>query len=99
MPYALDEEALNSPDMSVLDIGKPPTKQIPTIEFPKMVYLHPKDKLREHRTKIVQDRDEQEASAKLGWRTDPHIPQVAPDAELEEFEYEGEVVKRGRPAK
>jgi len=96
MPYALDEDALNSADMKVLDISRPPTKQIPTYEFPRMVYLHPKDKTREHRTKIVHDKDEQESAAKQGWRPEPHIPQAAPDAELEEFEYESsEEVKRG----
>lgn len=95
MPFALDQEALDSPNMKVLDINKPPTKSIAHQEFPKMVYLHPKDKTQEHRTRVVEDKDELEAAQKVGWKASPHIPEAAPDAALEGFEYEPESAKRG----
>lgn len=94
MPYALDQEALDSPNMKVLDINKPPTKQIPHQPFPKMVYLHPKDKTKEHRGRVVQNQVELEAAQKQGWRIDAHVPEPLPDTALEGFEYEAEV-KRG----
>lgn len=101
MPYAIDQEALDSPNMKVLDINKPPVKPIPHQLYPKMVYLHPKDKTKEHRTRIVADQEELEAAQKQGWRETPHIPEAEPDAELANFESEFAEVRRGpgRPAR
>jgi len=53
MPQAIDQEALDSPNLKILDINKPPSKSIPYEEFPRMVFLHPKDKTKEHRTLTV----------------------------------------------
>jgi len=101
MPFALDQEALDSPNMTVLDINKPPSKSIAHQEYPKMVYLHPKDKTQEHRTRIVADSEELELATSKGWRIKPHVPEAKPDVELEGFEYEPSEVKRGvgRPPK
>jgi hypothetical protein len=95
MPFAIDQEALESPNMKVLDINKPPTKNIPHQAFPKAVYLHPKDKTQAHRAKVVESQIELEDAQKQGWRTNPHIPVAAPDAELANFEYEAPEEKRG----
>jgi len=88
MPYAIDQEALDSPNMKVMDIHHPPMKSIPHEEFPKMVYLHPVDKTKEHRVKIVANKKELEAATKHGWRMDAHVPIAPPDAEIEAGEFE-----------
>lgn len=90
MPRAIDQEALDSPNLRVLDINNPPTKQIQFAEFPKMVYLHPKDKTKEHKWLIVHGKDEQAAALARGYRLNPHIPVADVAAEMramaEEFE-------------
>ena len=88
MPTAVNEEVLKDPQTKVLDINKPPLAVIPHQEFPKMVYLHPKDKTKEARYKVVENKQEQDEAAKQGYQTKPHVPQPPPDKELEEFEYE-----------
>ena len=77
MPFAIDDAAINDSNLKVMDILKPPTKSIPFQEFPKMLYLHPKDKTKEHRTRVVQNVTEQEAALAQGWRIQPHIQQEA----------------------
>jgi len=42
MPFEIDTEALNK--LKVADISKPPVRQIPHMDFPRHVYLWPKDK-------------------------------------------------------
>ena len=76
MPFAIDEDKLNSPNNKVMDINHPPIKSIPHESFPKMVFAHPKDKAQEHRTKIVQNDRELTAALKSGWKTKPHIPEI-----------------------
>lgn len=96
MPYAIDEEKFS--ELKVLDMNAPPTRSIPYEAFPKMVYLHPKDKTKEHRYKTVETPSELEAAQREGWKTIPHTPiEVAED--LSEH-FEAEPVKRGpgRPA-
>lgn len=88
MPYAVDDEILDSPSTKVLDINKPPLKAIPHQEFPRMVYLHPKDKQKEHRTLIVPDKKELESAMKRGYRLQPHIPVAPPDLEIVSGEFE-----------
>lgn len=88
MPFAVDEDKMTSASMQVMDIGKPPLKQIPHMEFPKMVYLHPKDKTKEHRTKVVKDRDELDAALKQGWRKNAHVPVAPPDPQIAAGEFE-----------
>ena len=96
MPFALDNDILLSSDLKMLDIGKPPTKSIPMQEFPKMVYLHPKDKTKEHMPKTVQSLSEQEAALAQGYRTRPHIP-VAPAVDLsKDYDVEFEAVEEKR---
>lgn len=99
MPYAIDEERLNSPNNKVMDINQPPMKSIPHEKFPKAIYLHPKDKTKEHKSKIVKNDAELEAAMKQGWKLNPHVPQ---EPELEEVlsnDYEMEVKRGpGRPA-
>lgn len=94
MPFAIDEEALNSPSLTQLDIAKPPTKNIPYAAFPKLVYLHPKDKTADHKIKVVEDADELDAAEAQGWQTKPHVPAAKPE-DMSGFE-----LKRGagRPA-
>lgn len=97
MPFAVDEQALESPDLKILDLSRPPMKSIPHMEFPMMLYLHPKDKTKESRTRIVASKEEKDAAIREGWRTRPHIPEAPPDPTLAEFEYEAPEaeVKRG----
>jgi glutamate/tyrosine decarboxylase-like PLP-dependent enzyme len=80
-----------------MDIGKPPVVPIPHMDFPKMVYLHPQDKTREHLTKIVNNATELAESMAKGWRKQPHVP-VTNEPEIPagyEFEAEPEA-KRNR---
>lgn len=88
MAFAIDEEKLNSPDMKIMDINKPPMKIIPHEKFPKMVFLHPKDKTKEHATKIVQTDDELQNVMKQGWKLKPHVPVAPPEIEVLSADYE-----------
>jgi hypothetical protein len=95
MPYEIDQEAVDSPNLKILDINKPPVKSVAYQSFPKMVYLHPKDKSKEHRGKVVQDADELEAALAQGYKLKPHVP-VAPVEDLSEnFEAEIPELRRG----
>lgn len=89
MPKALDEDKLNSPDLKILDINNPPVKDIPYQAYPKMLYLHPKDKTKEHRTIVVQDAAEHDAHEAKGWKTKPHIPVEPVENLSDEFEAAG----------
>lgn len=75
MPFAIDTEALNS--KKVLDIANPPTKNIPHAEFPRVIYLHPKDKTKEHISRVVQNEQEMEMYLAQGWRKQGHVPEGA----------------------
>ncbi len=77
MAFVIDEEKINNADMRIMDIGRPPIKQVAYQAYPKMLYLHPKDKTKEHLTKIVQNEAEKLAAVSQGWRTEPHIQQAA----------------------
>jgi hypothetical protein len=85
-------------ELKVLDMNNPPTKNIPHESFPKMVYLHPKDKTKQHLSKIVNTSEELEDAAKEGWKTKPHNPEAVA-VDLSEH-FEAEPVRRGpgRPA-
>jgi hypothetical protein len=96
MPFAIDTEKLESPNMKILDMGNPPLKSIAHQEYPKMVYLHPKDKAKEHRTKIVANAEELEEAESKGWRMQPHIPSRPAEDLSVDFEAEApEEVRRG----
>lgn len=84
MPFQIDEEKMGG--LKMMDIANPPVKQIPHAEFPKCVYLHPKDKTREHKVKIVQDASELEAAKKQGYRVKPHVPEAPPAPDANDFE-------------
>lgn len=99
MPFAIDQEALESPSMKVLDINKPPSKNIAHQPYPKMVYLHPKDKTKEHRTKIVHTPEELDAAEKQGYKAKPHIPEAVVEDLSVDFEAEPLTRGPGRPPK
>lgn len=92
MGYVIDEEKLNSPNMKVMDINNPPIKQVPYQPFPKMVYLHPKDKTKEARTLIVNDQRELDEALKKGWRKEGHVP-TAPEVNLSD-DFEADVPEK-----
>lgn len=71
---AIDEAKMK--ELKSMEVGKPPTKDIGFIEYPKVIYLHPKDKSKEQISKTVQDKAEEEKFLKLGYRLKPHVPQI-----------------------
>ena len=73
MPFAIDQEKLDSPDMKMLDIANPPLKHIQHENYPKMLYLHPKDKSKDHLTRVVKNEAERDAAMAEGWRLTPHV--------------------------
>lgn len=94
MPFALDEEKLKDPKTVTMDLGNPPVKSIPVHPFPKCVYLHPKDKSKEHLTKIVHNQAELELAMNQGYRKEPHVPII--ESELPDgFEPDVAEAKRG----
>ena len=97
MPYAIDQEALESPNLKIMDIGKPPVKSIPYAAFPKALYLHPTDKTKEHRSRVVNNEAEMDAALKQGWRVKPHVPIEPPDPAIAagEFEVAEQETRRG----
>ena len=103
MPYAIDEEKLSDPSMQIMDPAKPPIKQIPYQPFPKMVYLHPKDKTKEHRAIVVNDQAALDNAMKQGFRLEQHIPEAGPVDLTAGFEADvPELVEKrgpGRPPK
>ena len=100
MPSQIDEEKMSSGDLKVLDINNPPLKHVPHQNYPKIVYLHPKDKTKEHRFLVVNNADEHDDAAKKGYKTQPHIPVEGPDAELADFEgFEADTEEEAEPAR
>ena len=84
MPRAIDEEAFS--ELKTLDINNPPTKNIPHDSFPKMVYLHPKDKTKQHRPLVVNNETELDAATEQGYQLKPHNPVVPAEDLSEHFE-------------
>ncbi len=91
MPRAIDDAAFG--ELKTLDINNPPTKNIPYESFPKMVYLHPKDKTREHRVLVVVNASELETAENQGYKRKPHDPEIVAEDLSEHFE--AEPLKRG----
>lgn len=82
MQQEVDQEAIDK--KMVLDMAKLPQRDIGFQPFPQMLYKHPKDKAKEHITRIVRDKQEREQQIKNGWVEKPHIPvipEVHPDFE------------------
>lgn len=50
MPFAVDEEKISQKPghqtLTALDPAKPPVKEIPHLEFPRVIYKHPKEPFR-----------------------------------------------------
>jgi hypothetical protein len=89
MLWAIDQKVLEGEHApKVMDINKPPLINIPHEKFPKAIYLHPKDKQKEHLAKIVKNEDELKTALRQGWKTAPHVPIDPPAPELESGEYE-----------
>ena len=99
--FVIDQEKLDSPDMKMLDIGNPPKKQVPHLEYPKMLYLHPKDKAKQHQEKIVHNAAERDEAMAEGWRQTPHIPTISTTTISSDFDADIPEAKRGpgRPPK
>lgn len=58
-----DEEA------AAVNSGYAESKQ----EFPKMLYLHPADKTKEHKYIVVKTQDEMDEAGKNGYQVEPHV--------------------------
>jgi hypothetical protein len=84
MPFKIDEEKMSG--LKMMDIANPPIVQFGYEAFPKCVYLHPKDKTKEHKSKIVHDKAELDAATKQGWKTKPHIPEAPPAPDADDYE-------------
>jgi hypothetical protein len=97
MPREIDQEKIEGSELPTLDINNPPTKNMPYQAYPKVVYLHPKDKTKVHLHKIVKDEHEHEVASKQGYKDKPHVPVAAVEDHSKNFEvgdYETET-KRG----
>lgn len=102
MPREIDQEKIEGSDLPTLDINNPPTKNMPYQAYPKIVYLHPKDKTKAHKHMVVTNQDEHDAAAKKGYKDAPHIPTEAVEDHSVDFETEFEGVEKrgpGRPPK
>lgn len=97
MPREIDQEKIEGSDLPTLDINNPPTKTMPYQAYPKIVYLHPKDKTKQHKHMVVRNDQEHDVAAKKGYKDNPHVPVEAAEDFSKDFEvseYETEQ-KRG----
>lgn len=60
----------------------------PRQEYPKMLYLHPVDKTKEHKFIVVDTPEEKDSALEQGYRLEPHIPAVTEDPSCEVTVYE-----------
>lgn len=58
-------------------------------EYPKMLYLHPVDKTKEHKFITVNSCDDENDALKAGYKLEPHVPVPAPKDQFDGVEYEG----------
>jgi len=83
MPQAIDEEKMTAKFQAnqTFDMHAPPLKNIPHMEFPKMLYLWPKDKTLPptSKTAIAANEKEEKALLKKGYRTQPHVQEFPGD--------------------
>jgi|SRR6185312_7787076 len=81
MPYAIDEEKMAAKTVGnqSYSLTNPPLKFIPHQEFPKMLYLWPKDKSLPPTSKTITVNDAKEEKAMLakGYRDKPHVQEFA----------------------
>jgi hypothetical protein len=83
MQQEIDQETIDT--KKVLDISKPPMKDLGFHKFPQLVYKHPKSKEKEHKTLKVHNQADLDKALKDGYKEKPHIP-VAPAAPDSDFE-------------
>lgn len=76
MPSEIDQEIMHKKTMAnqPFDINHPPLKSIPHQEFPKMLYLWPKDKKLHPtaKTNTAQSAEEEKTLLAKGYRAQPH---------------------------
>ncbi len=84
MQREIDTEKMGG--LKVMDFNNPPTREIGYQAFPKAIYLHPKDKSKEARCKVVANKVELDEALRQGWRLQSHVPLV-PNSDIPaEFE-------------
>lgn len=76
MPSQIDEDLMRAKTMAnqPFNISTPPLKNIPHMDFPKMMYLWPKDKklAPTSKTTIAQNAKEEKALLAKGYHDKPH---------------------------
>lgn len=90
MPFEVDEEAMRSA-LSV-NYANPPMRSIPHLDFPAMVFKHPKTPFRsevengksvkvanEALTRVVKDQEELDAALAEGWTQKIYVAPVVPN--------------------
>ena len=79
MPFTVDVEAMTDrpgkPAIVSMDPAKPPVKQIPHMEYPRVVYLHPKEPY-----KIIIHRNTQHEIVEEERIPSEHLTRVVNDA-------------------
>ncbi|HWH56110.1 MAG TPA: hypothetical protein VN682_00695 [Terriglobales bacterium] len=79
MPYTVDVEKMSDrpgkPAIPSMDPAKPPVKAIPFMEFPKVVYMHPKEAYR-----VVIHRNAQHEIVEQEHIPSEHLTRVVADA-------------------
>jgi hypothetical protein len=83
MQQEVDQETIDT--KKVLDIAKPPMKDLGFVKFPQLVYKHPKDKAKEHKVLKVENQAELDKALKEGYKEKAHIP-VVPATDDSAFE-------------
>lgn len=82
MQQTVDTDRLGG--LTSLDLSRPPMKEIGLIEYPRMVYKHPKDKTKEHKIRVCETKSELDQALKEGYNLKPHVPQPAAESEDDE---------------
>lgn len=59
-----------------------------TLEYPKMLYLHPVDKTQEHKFVTVANCEEEKEAVGKGYKLEPHVPVPADVKDYEQVAYE-----------
>ena len=57
-------------------------------EYPKMLYLHPVDKTKDHKVLIVKTPDEQNNAFSKGYKQEPNVPVTPASEQYEGISYE-----------
>jgi hypothetical protein len=99
MPSAIDTEFLNKEGPKTMSLHAPPVKSIPHQEYPKMLYLWPKDKKLHPTamTAVANNAEEEKALAAKGYRTKPHTQEFEAVDMPEGFEPDLPKVEPAKP--